>query len=93
MKKVLIIGGSIIAVIVILIVVLSFSSKKLVCKSAEGNITLMYSDKAIVGYTTNNLTYDMDGQNEYAKEIGMKAYLDEFSTWFSINTTGTCEKK
>lgn len=95
--------GCIIAAVVIFIIfvvvgfVLLFlfvlsDSKKLVCKSNEGSITLLYNDKTITGYTANGMTYDLDSQKEYAEKIGIDAYLDEFSVWFSTNTTGTCTR-
>ena len=96
MKKVLmIIGGIVVGVVVlgvIIFVVVSSTSKKLVCKSNEGNITIMYNDKTITGYTAVGLSYDLDNQKKYAEQIGIDAYLNEFSTWFSTNTTGTCSK-
>ena len=53
----------------------------------------MYNDKEIVGYTATGMSYDLDEQKAYAKRIGVDAYINEFSTWFSTNTTGTCEKQ
>lgn len=96
MKKVLmVIGGIVVAIIVLAIIIIaitSLSSKKLVCKSNEGNITLMYNDKTITGYAANGIKYDLDGQKAYAERIGVDAYLEEFSTWFKNNTTGSCTK-
>lgn len=96
MKKVLIIIGSIVLSFVILGViiftVISVSSKKLVCKSDEGNITIMYNKKTITGYKAKGMTYDFDVQKEYANEIGVDAYIEEFDNWFKTNTTGTCSK-
>ena len=66
--------------------------KKMVCKSDEGNITIMYNDKTLTGYTANGISYDYDGQKEYADQVGVDAYLTEFATWFSNNTTGTCSR-
>lgn len=95
MKKVLMIVGGIVIGFVILFVVIFFaisaSSKKLVCKSNEGNITIMYNKKEITGYTANGISYDLDGQKEYAKTIGINEYIEEFSEWFSNNTTGSCK--
>ncbi len=82
MKKVLMIFG-----------VTSLTSKKLVCKSSEGNITIMYNDKTIKGYTANGLSYDLDGQKKYAEQVGIDAYIKEFANWFKTNTTGSCEAK
>lgn len=52
----------------------------------------MYNKDGITGYSTNNMTYDLDGQQAIAKQIGVDAYLEEFSKWFSDNTTGICTK-
>lgn len=93
MKKVL---GIIIAIVVIVIVILfvvSSTSKKLVCKSNEGNITLMYDDNTIKGYTASGITYNLDEQKKVAEQLGMDEYLNQFSDWFSTNTTGTCTRK
>lgn len=96
MKKILmIISGIVLAIIVIAAVIIGItytSSKKLVCKSNEGNITIMYTDKKITGYTAKNITYDLDGQQKIAEQIGVDEYLNQFSIWFSTNTTGTCER-
>lgn len=96
MKKVLMIIGAIVLFFVILGVIIfsvvSFSSKKLVCKSDEGNITIMYNSKTITGYNANGMTYDFDDQKEYADEIGVDNYIEEFDSWFRSNTTGTCSK-
>lgn len=95
MKKAAMIIGGIIAFFVILgiiiFIVVSATSKKLVCKSAEGNITIMYNEKTITGYTAKNITYDFDTQKKYAEQMGIDAYLNQFKSWFSTNTTGTCE--
>ena len=34
----------------------------------------------------------LDQQKKYAEQVGIDAYLDEFSNWFSSNTTGSCSK-
>lgn len=93
-RALMIIGGIFVGVVVLVIVtfaITSATSKKLICKSNEGNITIMYNDKAITGYIANGISYDMDGQKKYAKKVGINAYISEFSTWFSTNTTGTCK--
>ena len=89
-KTLMIIGGVVVGLVligVIATVVVSTTSKKLVCKSDEGNIKIMYNDKTITGYTASGVSYDLDGQKKYAEQIGIEAYLDEFS-----NTTGTCTR-
>ena len=95
MKKFLmVIGGIVVAIVVIVIIIfifVSMSSEKLVCKSKEGNITIMYNDKTITGYTSNGISYDLDGQKEYAEKIGIDTYIKEFSQYFSNNTTGSCK--
>ncbi len=96
MNKVLIgiaLGGVCIVLLAFIIIAfVSMTSKKLVCKSNEGNITIMYNDKKIKGYTASGFTYDLDGQQKYAEQVGIDAYLDEFSSWFSSNTTGSCTR-
>lgn len=91
MKKTLMVIGGIVLVIIVLIIeifaITSATSEKLVCKSDEGNITIMYNDKTITGYTANGISYDMDGQKKYAEQVGIDTYISEFST----NTTGSCK--
>lgn len=72
--------------------IISDSSNKLECKSNEGNITIMYNEEQILGYVSSDMTYDLDQQKEYAKQVGVDAYLEEFTDWFEKNTTGTCTK-
>lgn len=94
-KTLMIIGGIVVGIVVLGIIIFSIvsaTSKKMVCKSNEGNITIMYNDKTITGYTTNSMSYDLDQQKKYAEQVGIDAYLDEFSNWFSSNTTGSCSK-
>lgn len=96
MKKVFMILGGIVVVLVVgfilVFTITSLTSKKLICESQEGDITIMYNDEEITGYTSSNISYDLDGQKEYANQVGIDTYLDEFSNWFSNNTTGTCER-
>lgn len=73
--------------------VISSSSKKLVCKSNEGNITIMYTENQITGYTSKGISYDLDKQKQIAQQIGVEEYLVQFESWFTSNTTGTCERK
>lgn len=98
MKKVLmIIGGIVLGLVVlglIIFLIVSATSKKLVCKSSSGDITIMYNDKTLTGYTTaGNITYDYDVQSDYAETIGVSNYIAEFTTWFSTNTDGSCIEK
>lgn len=93
---------AIIAIIVFVVFIIIFglgiyfliftTSKKMKCTSNEGNITIMYNDEKITGYNAYGIEYDLHGQKEYAKQIGIDAYLDEFATWFSENTTGSCQR-
>ena len=96
MKKVLtVIGGlflGLVIVVAIILIVTSLTSKKLVCKSNEGNITIMYNDKTITGYTAKGITYDMDGQKQIAEQIGIESYITQFESWFKTNTPGSCTK-
>jgi len=71
----------------------SSNSNKLICKSSEGNITIMYNDSTITGYTASNISYDMDSQKKVASQIGIDSYISQFKTWFETNTTGSCSKK
>ena len=92
-KILAIIGGVIVGFIILFIIVFSITSAnsdKLVCKSNEGNITIMYNEKGITGYTTTGMSYDLDQQQDYAKKIGVEAYIKEFNSWFTSNTTGVC---
>ena len=95
MKKILMIIGGIflflVVAFIVLYLIISATSKKLVCKSDEGNITIMYNDKTINGYTASGISYDLDGQKKYAEQIGIDEYIEEFSRYFSNNTTGSCE--
>lgn len=87
-----VIAAIILAIVVLLFSIISSSSNKLKCKSPEGNITIMYNEEEIIGYKSSNITYDLDKQKEYAKHIGINAYIDEFNNWFINNTTGSCTK-
>ena len=82
--------GVFVTIFIIIYSILSANSEGLVCKSKEGNITIMYKNNEIIGYTAVGITYDLDKQKEYAKSVGIDAYLKEFSSWFSKNTSGKC---
>ena len=97
-SKILIIVIIVMAVIILPIIaivgVMVFSYNhydRLVCKSKEGNITLLYSEEGIVGYTASGITYDEEQGKAYAKKIGINSYIVEFNQWFIENTTGSCE--
>ncbi len=92
-KILAIIGGFVVGIIVLVIAIISIvsaNSNKLVCNSNEGNITIMYNDSEITGYTASEISYDFDQQKSYAKQVGIQNYLAEFSTRFQTNTTGSC---
>lgn len=95
-KKILMIIGGIVVffilVCIIFFIIVSSTSKKMKCKSSEGDITIMYNKETITGYTAKNINYDLHGQKRIAERIGVDEYLKQFSTWFSTNTTGTCTK-
>jgi hypothetical protein len=95
-KILAIIGGIFVGIIVLAVVIISIvsaNSNKLVCKSNEGNITIMYNDNKITGYTATGISYDLEQQQTYAEQVGIQSYIDEFSTWFQTNTTGSCSIK
>ncbi len=96
MKKVLIIIGGIVLGFVALgcaiFAIVSLSSHKMKCESSAGNITIMYNDEKITGYTATGMSYDLETQGEYAKEVGIENYLTEFNDWFEKHTDGTCKR-
>lgn len=95
-KVLAIIGGIVVGIIILIVVIfllVSANSNKLICKSSEGNITIMYNDSTITGYTANGISYDMDQQKIVANQIGIKSYISQFTTWFERNTTGSCSIK
>lgn len=95
-KVLAIIGGIVVGIIVLLVVVfslVSLNSNKLICKSSEGNITIMYDDSTINGYTASGISYDLDQQKIVSDQIGIDSYISQFSTWFETKTTGSCSIK
>lgn len=68
------------------------ATKKLVCESASGNITIKYNKQSVIGYTSDKITYDLYEQRLYADEIGIEKYLNEFEQWFKDNTQGSCKR-
>ena len=92
-KILAIIGGIVVGFILLVVVMflwVSSDSNKLVCKSSEGNITILYDDTTISGYTALGVSYDMNQQRAIANQIGIEKYISEFITWFETNTTGSC---
>lgn len=96
-KALMIIGGVVLGLVIIggaIFLFVTSTSKKLVCKSKEGNVTILYNSKEITGYTTTgNISFDMDNQNAYVEKNGIEEYLTQYSASFANNTTGTCVKK
>lgn len=76
----------------ILYIYYNTASRKMVCESDQGTITIYYNKKSVVGYKSSTITYDIYEQRQYADDIGITQYLDEFSTWFNTNTNGTCKR-
>ena len=90
----LVVGGFfllIVIIVVVALVLIATNTKSMVCKSNEGNITIMYGKKELIGYTADNITYDLDTQKDIAKKIGVDEYLKQFNDWFTTNTTGSCK--
>lgn len=69
------------------------SGHKFVCKSPEGSITISYNDSTITGYSANGISFDLEGQKEVARQLGVEGYMDSFEIWFTGNTSGSCERK
>ncbi len=96
MKKALMIIGGIVVGLIILGGIVFFTiyvkSDKIICSSSVGNITILYNEEELTGYTTSgDLSFDFDTQNAYAETIGTKDYIQEFKVWFDENTDGTCK--
>lgn len=93
-KALMVIGGFVVGIIILfasVFFITSITSEKLVCKSNQGSITIMYNDKTIKGYTAKGLAYDLDGQKKIAEEIGIDTYISQFNEWFTSSTNGTCK--
>ena len=90
--QVLIIVLMSITILVLCVICFGQRYDSLKCTSSTYSITINYNDDGIVGYDSDTMTYKQNEQNKYAKKIGMKAYLDEFSNWFTeyTNGDGTC---
>lgn len=103
-RKYLIIGVVALVVIAVISLIILLSKNKkgndneeekgsvsqLVCKSEKGSITITYSDKRITSYAQDQIPFDLKEQNDHAKEIGLKQYIEEFTLWFEINYQGEC---
>lgn len=92
-KVILIIVGVFVAIFVAaiaIIAIIASTSSKMVCTSDQGDITILYNENRLTGYTANGIDYDFTGQSAYADEVGTKAYVEEFKIWFETNTTGSC---
>ena len=94
-KKILMILGGITLGFILLFVgvylFVSLTSKKLVCKAEEGNITIMYNKETITGYKAFGLGYNMEEQKVYANQVGIEKYIEEFSEYFKSNFNGSCK--
>lgn len=81
------------ATILSLIFAISLSStQKLVCESSGASITILYNGNDISGYSAYGMSYDLEGQRDYASQVGLEAYLFEFQEWFKSSTDGVCER-
>ena len=94
-KKIMIIMIIIILLAIIILGIISYYQNKMpidkmVCKSSTGNITLTFTVEELLEYESNKIDYNFKEQKKYAEEIGIDAYLDEYSNWFSNNTDGQC---
>lgn len=91
-KILAVVGGAGIVAGLFLMMITFFTkdSKELICKSEKGNITIRYNTNGIISYKASDMSYDLNGQKKYAKQVGMDAYVSEFNTWFVTNTAGTC---
>ena len=92
----MIIGGIVLgfaALFGIIFGIVSLTSHKMKCESSVGNITIMYNDDELTGYTATGMSYNFDEQKDYAKKIGIEKYLTEFNSWFEKNAHGTCARK
>lgn len=91
-----IIGGFVVGLIIIVLAIFSITSSnsdKLVCKSKEGNITIMYNESGITGYTASGIGYNLEEQKLVAEKFGINRYITEFNNWFISNTSGSCTIK
>ena len=59
----------VIAAIITLVVIIVANTKELKCTSPQGDITIRYTNNDIIAYTAKNMSYDLDGQKEYAKKL------------------------
>ena len=79
---------------VLIIVSCAISTSPFFVLTNIGDLSLtLNNDKNIVGYSANGIKYDFEGQKKVAEKIGVEAYMEQFSNWFSTNTTGTCVKE
>ena len=97
MKKLYLIGCGIVILAVILMNIFVFinrenSSNKLVCQSNNGNITIIYDEDTIIGYTAKEYTYDLLSEKNRAEQMGIDKYIKEFSNTYATSTLGTCTK-
>ena len=84
--------GLVVLLAIVMLIIVAKSSKDFVCTSDQGSITLYYNKNAVIGYSAQGFTYDLDGQQELSKQKGIDQYLDEFNQWFVSTTNGKCTK-
>ena len=97
MKKILMIIGGVVVVLLVCaggFIYYQFqTSDQFVCESESGTITLLYDEDSINGYMANGISYDLEAQKAYAKQVGIEVYLKEFNEFFQANMNGNCHKK
>ena len=81
---------AVIAMVVMVLVNDGNKGKQLVCQSNNGNITLYYSSETVHGYTSDGYAYDLLSEQSRAEQMGVDAYIKEYSGFFAANTMGTC---
>ena len=81
---------SVIAMVVMVLVNGGNKNKQLVCQSNNGNITIFYNKNTVDGYTSDGYQYDLLNEQSRAEQIGVDAYIKEYSGFFSADTMGTC---
>jgi len=71
----------------------SDNTNKLVCKSNEGNVTILYTENGVVGYTAVGIDFDLDSAQSEAYSMGVDNYLEEYKSNFESTTSGKCTYK
>ena len=81
---------AVIAMVVMVLVSDGNKGKQLVCQSNNGNITLYYNSETVNGYTSNGYSFDLLSEQSRAEQMGVDAYIKEYSGFFAANNNGTC---